>query len=530
MEKKNCVLRLLSSSLVVLALALCTGNAYAETTDTLTSTEETTLETAISFMDKGMVDTGIDMLIDLDKIHHSNRYVIYEIVYGYIIKQDYTNAYQWAKKLVKLKDRDADSYFMAGNAYDYSGHRAEAVKLYEEGLKKFPQSGRLWVEKGNIAYMDKDYDEAVRCYEESVERDPQYGAAYYRLANLFSQSDDPVWAVMYAQMCEFKERKPGRVAQMGQLIYALYRDNVRRNEKGEVKVSFTKHVSLSPYASCDAEVPFNYFFENIHLILSPGVLSADTLSLQDVATLHRKYVEMADTMAHDYYDVPILDLERAALHAGHLDGYIIWMLWGADEQNAARVFDNDDCRNKADAFVNWYTDEYSPTGKHERGVARPHTTVASAVPVPREKDLLDAKACKAHKAEIRAVAKWMLDAVPDSLSLLQRKMTKAMTLWLIGTDDMSLSMDGDAQLMRLPTLTYFFAAAIDYATSRGIKEMSADDYVAVMMTVAAYAKRHKGALALGEELTKFVMQDDEALRAAFRAEYAKMHSQKKNSK
>ncbi len=502
MEKRNCVSRLLSSLLAMLALALCTGNAYAETADTLTAKEESTFDTAISFMDKGMVDTGIDLLIDLDKIHPNNRYVIYEIVYGYIIKQDFDSAYQWARKLVKLKDRDADSYFMAGNAYDYSGHRAEAIKLYEEGLKKFPQSGRLWVEKGNIAFMNKDYGEAVRCYEESVERDPQYGAAYYRLAYLFSQTDDPVWAVMYAQMCQFKEKKPERVPEMGRLIYALYRDNVKRNEKGEVMVSFTKHVSLSPYASCDGEVPFNYFFENIHLILSPGVLTADTLSLKDVATLHRKYVEMADTMAHDYYDVPILDLERAALHAGHLEGCVMWMLWGADEQNEVRVFDNEECRNKAVAFVDWYTDEYMKTGKMERGVARPHTTVASVVPVPREKELLGAKACKEHKAEMQAVAKWMLEAAPDSLSLLQRKMTAAMTLWLVNTDELSLTVDGASLLMRNPLLPYFFAAAIDYAVGRGIRELAADDYVAVMMTVAAYAKRHKDALALSEDLTQ----------------------------
>ncbi len=524
-------MKTLSRLLLCLILALAFGSVkvFADDIDTLTAQEKSTFDSAIHFMDNGMLDTGIDLMKDLDKIHPNNRYVVYEIVYGYITKQDYDSAYQWAKKLMALNDRDADSFFIAGNAYDFSGHRAEAIKLYEEGLKKFPQSGRLWVEKGNMAYMTKDYDEAARCYEESVERDPRYGAAYYRLAWLFSQTDDPVWAVMYAQMCELEEDKTDRVLEMGRLIYALYRDNVKRNEKGEVKVSFTKHVALPRYASCDGEIPFNYFFENIHSILSPKALTADTLSLKDVAMLHKQYVEMADTMAHDYYNVPILDLERAALHAGHLDGYIMWMLWGADAQNKVRVFDNEDCRNKVNAFAHWLSNDYLLTGWLDRGVARPHTTVACVVPVPRLKDLGGAKACKEHKAEIQAVAKWLLEAAPDSTSLLQKKMHTAITFWLVSTDEMTLNVDGSSFLMKLPLLPYCFAAVIDYATHRGIRELAADDYVAVMMTVAGYAKRHKEALGLDDSLTKFVMQDDDALRTAFRAEFAKQKG-RKNSK
>lgn len=161
MDKRH----LFSRALLFVAMLLLLGVAQARANvfSDFNEKEQQLYQNAIHFMDNGMVDTGIDLLKGLDKAHPSNRAVVYEIVYGYIVKQDYEEAYQWAKKLLKLKDVDADSYFIAGNAFDYVGKRKEAIDIYEKGLKKFPNSVRLWVEKGNMAYMMKNYDESVGC-------------------------------------------------------------------------------------------------------------------------------------------------------------------------------------------------------------------------------------------------------------------------------------------------------------------------------------------------------------------------------
>lgn len=75
------------------------------------------------------------------------------------------------------------------------------------------------------------------------------------------------------------------------------------------------------------------------------------------------------------------------------------------------------------------------------GETRPKTTVTALVPVPRVDDLKDEKACKVHRDEIRAIAKWVLDAKPDTTSLLQKKMSGAMFAWVMNTEEVSLVMD-----------------------------------------------------------------------------------------
>ena len=523
MEKRH----LFSRALLFVAMVLLLGVAQARANvfSDFNEKEQQLYQNAIHFMDNGMVDTGIDLLKGLDKAHPSNRAVVYEIVYGYIVKQDYEEAYQWAKKLLKLKDADADSYFIAGNAFDYVGKRKEAIEIYEKGLKKFPNSVRLWVEKGNMAYMMKNYDESVGCYEHAIDIDPNYDASYYRLANLYAMSTDPVWAVMYAQNYQLHASKYDRLMKMGKLIYDLYRENVTRKD-GKWEVTFTKKVNLSAYASLDCDLPYNGFFYYTHkVVLDEGGFAGDTLTLADVARLHRKYVEIADTTAHDYYNVPVLDMERAALHEGYLDGYIMWMLRGADAGFGNKYFGTEQCDSVVDAFVEWYNNDYNKRG-YRMGETRPKTTVTALVPVPRFDDLKDEKACKVHRDEIRAIAKWVLDAKPDTTSLLQKKMSGAMFAWILNTDEVSLVLDMNPLQLQMHILPYFMAATIEHLRGQNKRKLDCSDFVKVMMKVVYYARKYKDLLGLTEKELNVINQDDETLNALFKADFEKVSKER----
>jgi tetratricopeptide (TPR) repeat protein len=68
---------------------------------------------------------------------------------------------------------------MLGNAYDDNGQRGKARDAYNEGLKKFPNAGRLYLELGTTYWMENDYDHAVSLWEKGVEVQPCYPSNYY---------------------------------------------------------------------------------------------------------------------------------------------------------------------------------------------------------------------------------------------------------------------------------------------------------------------------------------------------------------
>ncbi|MGM9869715.1 MAG: tetratricopeptide repeat protein [Sodaliphilus sp.] len=509
--------------LLILTIVACTGmgmgTASATNLEELSEKDRKMFNNALNMMESGMLDGSEQLLTSLIRAYPENRIVMYELTYTYILQKEYEKAYQWAKKLIKVKDADADSYFMAGNAFDYAGYKKEAVEIYEKGLKKFPQSGRLWVEKGNTALVKGDANEAVRCYQESVERDPDYNASYFRLAALYSQSTEPVWGIMYGQDYQLRGKYERQMA-VSKLIYNIYRAAIVRTGKGGGwKCMFASGTRQAPYPSSDCDVPFEYFFHIIHqrVVDADSLMTqADTLTVEDVARLHYKYVEMADSLAHDYYDVPSLALERAALHAGHLRGYIWWMLRGALPQDAKI-----ETRNKEmQAFVDWYGSKYAPLHQ-ARGVIASKTTISYVMPIPRPKDLATALACRQLRNEIKTATKWWLEADPDPLSALQRKITNAMIAWVEKTDEFTITISASPLIQSITTLPYLYACAIDYYFKHKKSHISGDDYVNVLMQVATQLRKHRTCLNLSNEAIQLIDMEDDALRENLKNMYQK---------
>lgn len=161
------------------------------------------------------------------------------------------------------------------------------------------------------------------------------------------------------------------------------------------------------------------------------------------------------------------------------------------------------------------------------GETRPKTTVTALVPVPRFDELKDEKACRVHRDEIRAIAKWVLDAKPDTTSLLQKKMSGAMFAWVMNTEEVSLVMGMNP--LQLHILPYFMAATIEHLLGQNKRELDCSDFVKVMMKVVYYARKYKDLLGLTEKELKVINQDDETLNALFKADFEKV-SKKRNMK
>ena len=144
-------------------------------------------------------------------------------------------------------------------------------------------------------------------------------------------------------------------------------------------------------------------------------------------------------------------------------------------------------------------------------------------------DLKDEKACRVHRDEIRAIAKWVLDAKPDTTSLLQKKMSGAMFAWVMNTEEVSLVMDMNPLQLQMHILPYFIAATIEHLLGQNKSKLDCSDFVKVMMKVVYYARKYKDLLGLTEKELKVINQDDETLNALFKADFEKV-SKKRNMK
>lgn len=70
------------------------------------------------------------------------------------------------------------------------GKTEEAIKIYDELIKLYPNCKEAYFNKGIILYQQKIYPQAIELFSKAIEVDPMYGKAYlYRGKAYFYQSD-----------------------------------------------------------------------------------------------------------------------------------------------------------------------------------------------------------------------------------------------------------------------------------------------------------------------------------------------------
>ena len=111
--------------------------------------------------EEGKYDEAIKLFDEAQKLDPENISYPYEMAYAYNGKKEYKKASDILEKLLNHKSVHALVYQSLGNAYDYQGKADKALETYEKGAKKFPNSGELYLEMGNMKLGKQEYDKAL---------------------------------------------------------------------------------------------------------------------------------------------------------------------------------------------------------------------------------------------------------------------------------------------------------------------------------------------------------------------------------
>ena len=155
---------------------------------------------AIELMDNGDPDQGIVLLRQALTLDPDYWPLTYEMAYAYMVKRDYQKAIKLAKTLYKYEDCNDLVYQLVGNCYDYLKNPKKALKVYAQGLKRFPDSGALYLEQGVVSGMQGHYDEAVASFEKGISVAPMFPSNYYRAAQFYAYSTSKVWSQIYSEI------------------------------------------------------------------------------------------------------------------------------------------------------------------------------------------------------------------------------------------------------------------------------------------------------------------------------------------
>lgn len=311
---------------------------------------------AVTLMDSGEIEESLKLLKEATKLDPDNFNYPYETAYANYAKQDYKTAIKILEKLKTHKDVEPALFQLLGNSYDMTGKRELAFEAYDEGIAKFPNSGSLYLEKGNVHWALNEYNKALDYYEKGIEMDPKFPSNYYRATRIYCNSSEEVWGMIYGEIFMNLERNSKRTVEISKLLFDTYKKEIKFTSDSTMSVSFSQNATINIddlSSGKDFKLPYGIGVYEPTLIMSLiGVKAIDINTLDGVRT---RFLD-AYYKGENYKSYPnvLFDYQKRIQTAGHLEAYNHWILMKGDETNfKAWQIDN---KKKWDDFVTWFTE------------------------------------------------------------------------------------------------------------------------------------------------------------------------------
>ena len=278
-------------------------------------------ETAKTFMRSGDFDNAIIVLTRALQQNKDNLEMQKDLVMSYYLKRDYQKALDGIKALIDRDDADAVTFQIAGNVYKALEQVKDCEKMYKKGLKKFPRSGPLYSEYGELLWASKDFS-AIEQWEKGIEMDPGYSGNYYNAALFYFYAKDKVWSLIYGEIFVNMESLSERGAAMQEQLLQAWKEKLFADAdlmKGEEKnkSEFAKAFLLG--------------------ISKQSTLAGKGINTEVLTMIRTRFI--LDWYENNAAKFPfrLFDYQQQLIREGMFDAYNQW-LFGATENLAA--YDN----------------------------------------------------------------------------------------------------------------------------------------------------------------------------------------------
>lgn len=273
-------------------------------------------ETAYNFLKTGDHDNAILVLNKALQSSPDDEQLLQDMTLAYYYKKDFAKAQEYAKKLTEKSDIDVSSYQIAGTVYRALEETKEADKLYKKALKKYPNSGALYSEYGELLWGKND-DAAIDQWERGIQIDPSYAGNYYHASSYYFSTRNKIWSIIYGEIFVNMEYLTDRAREIKEQLLKAYK------EKLFLSANANDTKAASPFEQAVYET------YNKQSSLTAKGLTVETLTMIRTRFLLDWYAKYATK-----FPFRLFDYQQQLLRSGMFEAYNQW-LFGPVENLAA---------------------------------------------------------------------------------------------------------------------------------------------------------------------------------------------------
>ncbi len=305
--------------------------------ETFAQTAKELQETARSFMQQADYANAVLVLNRAIQMEPQNVDIIKELSLSYYMQRDNVKALEIIKPLLDKDDADDQCYQIAGNIYKQLELVKECDKLYRKGIKKFPESGAMYNELGELLWEQQDFA-AIKQWEKGIEVDPGFSKNYYNASKYYFLTTDKIWSILYGEIFLNMEPFSNRTPEIKSILLDSYKKlfadavlSVPANEKNKFTDAF------------------------IATMNKQSSLAATGLNVETLTMIRSRFILDWYNDFGDKLPFKLFELQRQLLQDGLFEAYSQWIFGSV--QNLA-------------AYQNWTTvhaGEYNEFTRFQRG-------------------------------------------------------------------------------------------------------------------------------------------------------------------
>ncbi len=231
--------------------------------------------------------------------------------------RDYQRALKIGKDIVEREDADVQSFQILGLAYKAIADYREADKMYRSALKKFPNSGVLYGDYGDMFIQRDNKREAIVQWEKGIGADANYSSNYYYACKYYADNGNIFWSSIYGEIFVNIETLTKRTTEIKSVLLNNYKSLLGNKSNLEsLKTDgndFEKAVAISMLAAMETETSD----------ISPEMITA----------LRARFLLNWSSEHANTYPYKLFDFHLQLMRDGLFDAYNQWLFGPAVNKN-----------------------------------------------------------------------------------------------------------------------------------------------------------------------------------------------------
>ncbi len=305
---------------LLLAASICFISAIAQPEQDA----QTLHETARVFMKQGDYENALFVLNKALAIAPDDLDILKDKAFVSYLKRDFAGAIETGKKITASPKADVQSYQILGLAYKSIADYKNCEKMYKEALQKFPASGILYSEYGDLLNLDKRAGDAIKLWEKGIEIDPSQSSNYYYASEYYANNGNYFWSILYGENFVNIESLTQRTTEIKLVLF----DDYKKMFSGNYLDEFLK--KATPFEKAVGEE-----FLKLNAITNYGITPESLVALRARFILNW-YPGKAKAFPYKLFD-----LQRTLLQEGYFIAYNNWLFDSEDNFKAWTTSNNE---------------------------------------------------------------------------------------------------------------------------------------------------------------------------------------------